>query len=100
MARRSLSRIYKRQGKSFRYDFDNSLIQLVSKATPQDIDDEKEWVEQYGESLLNIGSDGYMVINSAGLRPEHWLDRESRNEYLDGWIGEMEEELRYEMMYM
>ena len=41
-----------------------------------------------------------MVINSVGLRPEHWLDRESRNEYLDGWIGEMEEELRYEMMYM
>lgn len=86
------SGIYKRGGKLFRYDFDRAIVERVVKATQDMIDDEIEWEQKHGSQLWGIDPDGYVVINSAGLRRENWTRKAVRDEYLDEWIGEIEEE--------
>ena len=88
------SRVYKRQNKLFRYDYDHSLVCWVAKATADEIDDNKEWIEKYGKPLFDIDSSGYMEIQAVGLRQENWKNKKMRDSYLDMWIDEIEEESR------
>ena len=86
------SSIYKLRGKLFRYDEKSCIVHHIMKATEEDLKDEAEWMEKYGHPLYGIDADGYIELSGAGLRPENWKNRESRDEYLNGWIDEMEEE--------
>ena len=90
-----LSKVYKRKKKSFRYDYENCLVLWVEKATEEDVKDNKEWIEKYGKPLFEIDEDGYIEIQSVGLSKSNWTDRQARNEYLDEWIYELEEETAY-----
>ena len=68
------SKNYKRGGKTFRYRWDDSVVEWIYK------DEETgEWVE----------------LDGVGLRRENWENKEARDEYLDGWIFEIEEETAY-----
>lgn len=86
------SGIYKFGGKIFRYDFDHCLVELLAKATKQELDDNAEWLAKYGKPLWDIDSDGYIEIAAAGLRKENWQRRAVRDEYLAEWIAEIEED--------
>lgn len=66
------SKVIKRNGKQFRYDYTGAYLQ---------------WVGDLGEGLE--------VIEEIGLRRENWENKASRNEYIDGWCDELEEELAY-----
>lgn len=85
------SKVYKVDGLLFRYDYDRSVVEYVSKAGAQELKDNEEWMEKYGEPLWDI-EDGYVVIDSIGLRKENWKNKESRIGYLEQWAAE----LRYE----
>jgi hypothetical protein len=85
------SRICKVDGKAFRYDYENSIVEYVAKADEEMIKDNEEWKKKHGEELWYI-SDGYYCIASAGLMKENWTNKESRMEYLTMWADELREE--------
>lgn len=79
-------------GKLFRYDFDRSVVEYIIKADAETIDAEIEWEQKHGSQLYGVGADGYIVLASAGLRKENWMNTATRKEYLSGWAYELEEE--------
>lgn len=81
---------YAYKGKTFRYDWDNALVAWVTKANKEMMADNEEWREKYGKNLWDIDEKGYIEVDTYGLRNENWKDKETRNEYLDGFIAEME----------
>ena len=88
--------MYQKVGKKmFRYDEKRSIVEYVDKATPDMYEDDKEWMEKHGHPLWGIDSDGYIVLDSAGLSREHWNDKEARIEYLTEWSWEISEEVDY-----
>lgn len=79
-------------GKLFRYDFDHSVVEYIIKADAETIDKEIEWEQKHGSQLYGVGADGYIVLASAGLRKENWMNTAARKEYLSGWANELDEE--------
>ncbi len=81
-------------GKLFRYDFDEHIVEYVVKAGKDMRSDNKEWQRDHGKDLWDIDSDGYVVVDSAGLLPENWKDKEAREGYLSAWADDIDEEAR------
>ena len=90
-----LSKVYEKRGYSFRYDYDHAVVKLVSKASEDDLELNQKWTEKNGRPLFDIDEDEYIECDSVGLSRENWDDKEAREEYLDGWIDEFEEEVSY-----
>ena len=88
------SRSYKRNGKLFRYNFDRCLVEWIVKPTSEMIADNKEWQAKFHKDLWNV-EDGYTIIETVGLRTENWKNKESRDEYLDAWCDDLDEESEY-----
>lgn len=88
------SRAYKFGGKVFRYDYDEAQVELIYKASAEDIKEEQDWIKKHGRPLLGIDEDGYTVVTTVGLSVANWKNKEARNEYLSGWIDELDEEAR------
>ena len=88
------SKPVKVSGKLFRYDFDRSVVEYIIKADEEIIDAEIEWEQKHGSQLYGVGADGYIVLESAGLRKENWINTAARKEYLSGWAEELSEEER------
>lgn len=86
------SKPVKVSGKLFRYDFDSSTVEYIDKADAETIKAEVEWEQKYGSQLYGVGADGYIVLASAGLRKENWMNTAARKEYLSGWAEELSEE--------
>lgn len=91
------SRVYKLDGKSFRYDFEDCMVEYISKAGKDEIADNAEWMAKYGKPLWDIDESGYIVIERVGLRPENWKSKWPRDEYLSEWIADIEESVAWEM---
>lgn len=102
------SKPYKLHGKLFRYDFDQSVVEYISKAGPEEIADNAEWVKKHGSPLFDIDADGYMTIDTVGLHRENWKSKDARDEYLSCWCVDLEEEsaalaadfVKYELPYL
>lgn len=91
------TQIYKRGKRTFRYNFDEAIVEYISKADAEMIADDKEWKANHnGSSLWDIDEDGYITLDSAGLSRENWKHKESRNYYLDQWNDELDEEAAYQ----
>lgn len=88
------SKVYEQDGKLFRYNYDDAVVEYVYKATEEDKAEEAEWLEKHGCSLHHIDSDGYAVVASIGLRQDNWDHEELRREYIAQWIADLDEELR------
>lgn len=86
------SKPYKLNGKTFRYDFDHCMVAYITKADPEMLKDNEEWQEKYGCNLWDIDKDGYIELMSVGLARKNWTRKAVRNEYLNEWIVEIEEE--------
>lgn len=86
------SRVYKLDGKLFRYNFDCCTVEYVTKAGKDELKDEAEWIQNHGKPLFGIDHDGYMVIDSIGLSRENWENREARDDYLHGWSQDLDAE--------
>ncbi len=86
------SSVYKVNGESFRYNYDERLVEHVYKATEDMLEDNKEWMEKFNKPLWNIDESGYTVMSCAGLRLENWRNKEARREYLEQWASELKEE--------
>lgn len=69
MADERYSKIVRRKGRYFRYDFKDCYLQ---------------WVTKDGE-----------LIDEVGLHKENWENKGSRNEYIDGWMEEQMESIGY-----
>lgn len=87
------SKPYQIHGKLFRYDFDDGTVEYISEASEESIADEQEWIKEYGRPLFEIDQEGYIVLETAGLSPEHWKNKAARDEYLSVWADELDEEL-------
>lgn len=85
--------IYKLRGKLFRWNPQRCTVQYIVKASEEDIKEEAEWKAKYGHGLFDLDAEGYMVVSTAGLSKKSWEDKEARDEYLLGWIDEMDEEV-------
>lgn len=102
------SRVYKVEGRLFRYDFDNCLVEYLIKADEQMIQDNKEWFAKFNSKLWDIDDKGYCIIDEIGLRLENWQNKEVRLEYLTEYARELEYEtkqlvddfIKYEMPYL
>ena len=90
------SRVYKLGNRYFRYDFDRSVVELVSKAGKEEIAEDAEWMDKYGKPLWDIDESGFMVLDAVGLRPENWKNKAVRDEYLSEWAAEKDEEYAIE----
>lgn len=87
------SKPYALNGKTFRYDFDRCVVEHIYKADEETIQSEADWKARHdGRSLYGIDEDGYIVCNTVGLSKKNWIDKETRDEYLAGWVDELEEE--------
>ena len=85
---------YRFEGKLFLYDEAAALVHFVAKMTKADEADNHEWLEKHGRPLYEtIGQ--YMVLDSAGLRPENWKNKELRDSYLDEYAYQLDEELYF-----
>lgn len=93
------SGIYKKDGFSFRYDFQRAMVEYVQKADKSYLDDNAEWMAEFGKPLWDIDDSGYIVIDAVGLRPDNWKNKELRDDYLSEWIYEMREAVAYEMQF-
>ena len=76
------SEIYKRKDKSFRYDFERQLVSYV-------------YVVEEDEEILDAKKGEIIELDTAGLKVENWKNKGSRNMYLDEFIYDIEEELKY-----
>ena len=92
------SAVYKRDGFSFRYNFERCVVEYVNKPSKEDLADNEEWIAKYGKPLFDI-VDGYEVIDAVGLRAENWKNKALRDDYLDEWIFELREAVAIEMAY-
>ena len=86
------SRPFRFQNKLFRYDFDSATLEYIVKATKEDIADEEETFRKLGRHLCEI-VDGYMILDTVGLRRENWNNKAARNEYLFQWCADLDEEM-------
>lgn len=68
------SRVVKVNGKRFRYNFDDCLVEYIYT------DRETKETE---------------VVESIGLRVENWKNKEVRDEYLWEWAYELQDEIDY-----
>ena len=68
------------------------MVEYIIKADEEIINAEIEWEQKHGSQLYGVGADGYIVLESAGLRKENWMNTATRKEYLSGWADELEEE--------
>ena len=93
------SRVYKLGKKLFRYDYDHCVVEYVTKPTAEELADNERWQRDYGHDLWDIDQ-GYIVVETIGLRLENWKDREARDEYLNEWIFEMDEYCACELAYL
>ena len=91
------SKPYKLNGKLFRYDFDECVVEYIYRASAEEIKDEQEWIEKHGRPLIGIDADGYSVVESVGLSKKNWKNKEVRDEYLSAWSCELDEEAAYLM---
>lgn len=100
---------YKLNGKLFRYNYDTCIVEYIMKADKDDLESEEKWKRTHGgRSLLGIGSDGYIILDSIGLSLENWKNREARDGYLSAWCNDLDEELasmesdfvKYELPYL
>lgn len=102
------SKLYKFNGKLFRYDYDQSVVELIYKAGAEEVADNKEWMKKYGKPLFDIDADGYVVVETVGLHKDNWKSKEARDEYLSEWAFELDEEgaalaadfVKYELPYL
>lgn len=78
--------------RTFRYDYENCLVESVLKADEEMLKDNEEWNAKFGKDLWEIDEDGYVVEDTVGLSVEHWDNKESRIEYLTEWAEELKEE--------
>ena len=83
------STVYKFRGRLFRYDYDCSVVELVSKASQEELDDNKRWQSKYGRNLWDIDENGYIVVDEIGLHKSNWMDKFARNDYLNEWVDEL-----------
>lgn len=103
-----LSEIVEVNGKLFRYDYENSVVQYIWEADAETLDAEIEWEQEHGSQLYGIGEDGYVVSDTIGLRRENWENPESRQAYLEGWCADLDAEskalmdsfIKYELPYL
>lgn len=95
MEKKRYSGITKVNGKAFRYDYKHACVQYVSKVDAETLEENENWIKEFGHPLFHIDSTGYIVNLEAGLQIEHWTNREARAEYLEEWSYEIEEEIRY-----
>ena len=101
------SRVYKVEEKLFRYDYDNCIVEWVTKASKEELKDNAEWLEKYGKPLFDIDEHGYITNDGIGLRLENWKNKEVREEYLAEWANELNYEaeclvndfIKYELKY-
>lgn len=89
------SKPYKLNGKLFRYDFEDSVVEYIYKASDEDIKDEQDWIAEHGRPLVGIDAEGYSVVQTVGLSAKNWKNKEARDEYLSGWAEELDEESAY-----
>lgn len=89
------SKPYKLGKRTFRYDYDSCIVELISKASDEDLQMEADWKAKYKSSLFDIDDMGYMVLNGVGLRKENWDNKSIRDEYLSEWNSELDEEDAY-----
>jgi hypothetical protein len=89
---RKYSKKYKVGDKTFRYDYENSVLEYVGKVFPEMIEDNKEWREKYGHDMWTI-RDGMSVIDEIGLSRDNW---EESPEY---WCEAYASELHTEVMF-
>lgn len=103
------SKPYKLEGKLFRYDFDQSIVEYIAKAEKEDLENEAEWKREHaGQPLCGIDADGYMVLDTIGLSAENWRNKEARDDYLRGLCFDLDEQAaclmanfeRYELPYL
>lgn len=89
--------IYKRGKRTFRYDFENAIVEYITKADAKTIEEDNEWKARHnGASLFDIDEDGYITLDGAGLSRANWKDKELRDLYLDEWNAELDEEAAYQ----
>lgn len=91
------SRITKCENRRFRYDYDKRVVEVVEKATDEMRKDNEEWRAKYGGDLWQIGEDGYVILDTIGLRPENWDNKEARMGYLEAWALVMDETIACEL---
>ena len=90
----SKSRVYKVNGRIFRYDYDKNRVEWVSKATQEELKDNEEWVAKYNHPLWEI-EEGYVIHDTIGLSLENWKNKEARQEYLEGYCYDIDAEVAY-----
>lgn len=97
------SGIYKFNGRSFRYDFEHSIVELVQKADKEMLKDNIEWREKYGRDLWELDEHGIHVVDGVGLNVKNWKSKMARDMYLSEWCADLDyeaecaiEELKYE----
>ena len=93
------SRPYKRGRRLFRYDFERCIVECVCAASEEMKKEEADWIEKHGRPLYGIDDQGLMSYESVGLRRENWMEKSARNEYLDEWNAELDEELSCMMRF-
>ena len=86
-----MARPYKYKGRDFLYDKGNALLQWVVKADDDMYAENQRWQEKFGCDLWDI-EDGYSVVSEIGFSADNWRCKTIRDEYLDMWIAQLDEE--------
>ena len=93
---------YQLEGSSymFFYDQSNGVVVCSMPYEYQERQADEDWMRENGEPLYDtIMVDGrkYVELESVGLAYENWQNQAERDEYLQGWMESMQDEVKAEL---
>ena len=91
------SRVYKAEGKKFRYNYEESRLEWISDVDKQTEELNAEWMKDFGKPMFDI-VDGYVLGDSIGLSEENW--KESPAYWCEQYAYEISEECSYEAQFI
>lgn len=83
---------YYYKGYYFEFDKDMSTCYMKCKANESNYIVDDIMIDEFGYPLFDIDEYGYYLLDVRGMSNKIWENKNSRNQFIDEWVGELEKD--------